>query len=389
MPGGDGEDVGVDDDVVGREADLVDEQVVGPPGDLDLALDGVGLADLVEGHHDHGGAVVEADASLFEELVDTFLHRDRVDDRLALHALQAGFDHAELRRVDHHRHAGDLGFAGDQVEERGHRLDAVDQAVVHVDVDDLGAVLHLVASDVERRGVVVLLDQPAELGRAGDVRALADVDERDVVGQVERLEAGQFEPRRTGRHDTWREPDDRLGDRGDVRRRGAAAAADDVDETGLGELLDEPAGRLGAFVVVAEFIGQPGVGVHAEQRVGDGGDLLDVGPHLLGTERAVQADRQRLGVADRLPERGRCLAGQRATRTVGDRARDHQRQLRAGAGERTAGGDDGRLGVQRVEDRLDEQQVDAALDQRVDLLLVGGGEAGEGDRPVAGIFDPR
>ena len=237
--GGDGEDVGVDDDVVGREADLVDEQVVRPAGDVDLALDGVGLADLVERHHDHGRAVVEADAGLLEELLDAFLHRDRVDDRLALHALQAGFDHAELRRVDHHRHAGDLGLAGDQVEERGHRLDAVDQPVVHVDVDDLGAVLDLVAGDVERRRVVVVLDQAAELGRAGDVGALADVDERDVVGERERLESRQFEARRARRHDARREPDDGLGDRADVRRRRAAAAADDVDETGVGELLEE------------------------------------------------------------------------------------------------------------------------------------------------------
>ena len=68
--------------------------------------------------------------------------------------------------------------------------------VVHVDVDDLGAVLHLVAGDVERRGVVVVLDQPAELGRAGDVGPLADVDERDVVGEGERLEPGQLEARR-------------------------------------------------------------------------------------------------------------------------------------------------------------------------------------------------
>ena len=58
--GGDREDVGVDDDVLGREPDLVDQEVIGAASDVDLALDGVGLADLVEGHHDHGGAVVEA-----------------------------------------------------------------------------------------------------------------------------------------------------------------------------------------------------------------------------------------------------------------------------------------------------------------------------------------
>ena len=55
--GGDGEHVGVEDDVLGREADLLGEDAVGAPADLDLALDGVGLALLVEGHHDHRRAV--------------------------------------------------------------------------------------------------------------------------------------------------------------------------------------------------------------------------------------------------------------------------------------------------------------------------------------------
>ena len=37
--GGDGEDVGVEDDVLGREADLLGEDAVGPRADLDLALE--------------------------------------------------------------------------------------------------------------------------------------------------------------------------------------------------------------------------------------------------------------------------------------------------------------------------------------------------------------
>ena len=70
-----------------------------------------------------------------------------------------------------------VGLRGDQAQERGHRLLAVEQAVVHVDVDDLGAVLDLLARDAQRRLVVAGLDQALEARRAGDVGALADVDE--------------------------------------------------------------------------------------------------------------------------------------------------------------------------------------------------------------------
>ncbi len=56
-PRGDREDVRVEDQVLRREAGLLGEQAVGALADLDLALDGVGLALLVEGHHDDGGAV--------------------------------------------------------------------------------------------------------------------------------------------------------------------------------------------------------------------------------------------------------------------------------------------------------------------------------------------
>ncbi len=90
---GHGEDVRVEDDVLGLEADLVDEDVVGALADLDLALDGVGLALLVEGHDDDGRAVSPYEFSLLDERRLAFLERNRVDDGLALHAAQARFDH--------------------------------------------------------------------------------------------------------------------------------------------------------------------------------------------------------------------------------------------------------------------------------------------------------
>ena len=139
-PGRDGEHVGIEDDVLGREIDLARQQVVAALADPDLALVGVGLALLVEGHHDHRGAVTAHEPRLAQEFGFAFLERDRVHHRLALHAFQAGLDHLPFRRIDHHRHAGDVGLGGDQVEEPDHRRLRVEHRLVHVDVDDLRAV---------------------------------------------------------------------------------------------------------------------------------------------------------------------------------------------------------------------------------------------------------
>src|SRR3546814_5151152 len=178
--GGDGEDVGIEDDVLGRETDLLGEDLVGARADLDLAFAGVGLALLVEGH-DHGRrAVAQHRPGLLDECGLAFLHRDRVDHALALQALEAGLDHAPLRRVDHHRDAGDVGLRGDQGQEAHHRLLGVDHALVHVDVEDLGTVGDLLARDLDRLVEAILLDQLLELRAAGDVGAFADVDEQQL-----------------------------------------------------------------------------------------------------------------------------------------------------------------------------------------------------------------
>ena len=134
--GGDRENVAIEDDVFGREADLLRQQLVGAFADRHLALDGVGLALLVERHDHDGRAVAPNLPRVFEELTFAFLHRDRVDDGLALHALEAGLDDAPLGAVDHDRHARDVRLGRDHVEERRHRLLAVEQPFVHVDVDD-------------------------------------------------------------------------------------------------------------------------------------------------------------------------------------------------------------------------------------------------------------
>ena len=80
--------------------------------------------------------------------------RDRVDDRLALDALQPGLDHVHLEESIITGTRAMSGSAAIRLRKVDHRLLGIEQALVHVDVDDLRAVLDLLARDVERGGVV-------------------------------------------------------------------------------------------------------------------------------------------------------------------------------------------------------------------------------------------
>jgi len=291
--GGDREDVGIEDDVLGREADLFRENFVGACANFDFARLGVGLALLIKSH-DHGRrAVATHDLGLGDEFFLALLQRNRIHHRLALDAFQAGLDHLELGRVHHDRDARDVGLGGDEVQKLDHHLLRIEQALVHVDVDDLGAGGDLLARHVKRGGIVAGLNEFSEFRGARDVGALADIDETNVGGQRERLQPRQFELRRDRRDFSRRDAGNALGDGGDMVRRGAAAAADDIDETAFGELADQLRHGFRALVIEAEFIGQARIGIGADARVGDARQLRDMGAHFAGAERAIEADGKR------------------------------------------------------------------------------------------------
>ncbi len=261
----------------------------------------------------------------------------------------------------------------------------IEQALVHVDVDHLGAVLDLVARHRQRRRIVAGGDELAEPRRAGDVGALADIDERNVRREHERLEPGEAQPARRVRRPSRRLAAHGVRDGADMVGRGAAAAADDVDETGLGEFGEQPRHVFGALVIEAEFVGQAGIGIGADQRVGDAGEIGDMGAHLLGAERAIEPDRKRRGVAHRDPERLRRLARQHAPRQVGDGAGHHDRDRCAARLEQLGDRVERRLGVEGVEHRLQQQDVGAALEQALGLLAIGLAQFVEADGAEARI----
>src|SRR5580698_1084905 len=94
-------------------------------------------------------------------------------------------------------------------------------------------------------------------------------------------------------------------------------------------------------------------------------------------------------MADRMPERGRRLAGKRASRAIRDGARDHQRHLKAALGEGFETGEDRGLGVEGVEDGLDQENIGAAVDEAPDLLAIGDAELVETYGAEAWIVDVR
>ena len=201
-PGRNGKDVRIKDDVLGREPHFLDENTIGTGADLGLAVKGIGLPGLVEGHDHDGGAIGQAQARVMAEGVFAFFQADGIDHRLALHALQAGLDHLPFGTVDHDRHAGDIGLRGNEVQELDHRLPGVDKPLVHIDVDDLCAVLDLIARNLQCRGIIAVHDQFAEPRRAGDIRALAHVHKGNIRGQDK-----GFKPRKakiTGHAGTFR-----------------------------------------------------------------------------------------------------------------------------------------------------------------------------------------
>ena len=195
------------------------------------------------------------------------------------------------------------GLGRDEVQELGHHLLAVEQALVHVHVDHLRAIFHLLAGDRQRLFELLFLDQAAKPGRSGDVGALADVHEQGVVVDDQRLETGEAQGGCRVGALSWSTGAHGLGDGGDVIGCGAAATAHQVQQAGLGEFLERGGHLLGRLAVFAELIGQASVRMGAHQGVGAASQACDVGTELIGPERTVQADGERVRVAHRVPER--------------------------------------------------------------------------------------
>ncbi len=285
------QNIRIEDDIRRIETDLVDKQTIRALTDLKLPVGLGGLAVLIERHDHHGRAVLVHDASLLQKVRLALLQTNTIRDAFALEDLEAGLDHGKVRRIDTNGHARHVRLTRQQVEELGHASHGVQHALVEVDVQDLRAILHLILGHLERRVVLVLLDELEELARAGHVAALADVDKVGVLADAEGLQARQDRVAlvdgggRLARFDVGDGP----GDRANVCGRGAAAAAHHVDEAVTSKAQHVLRHGLGRLVVLAERVRQARVRVarHVSGRVV--ADRFDERTHLLRAQRTVQS----------------------------------------------------------------------------------------------------
>mmetsp|Transcript_24963 Transcript_24963/g.58171 ORF Transcript_24963/g.58171 Transcript_24963/m.58171 type:complete len:753 (-) Transcript_24963:165-2423(-) len=391
QPRCDGEDVGVEDDVPRREAHpLADEKVVRALADALLVLVGGGLALLVEGHDDDRGAVPLHDLGLLDEILLALFERDGIDDTLALAALEARLDDVELGRIDHDGQLGDVRLGDEHVEELIHRVLAVKQTLVHIDVDHLRTALGFRARDLERLVVIAVEDELLVLCRPSNIAALAHVHEAEILVDGEGLEA------RNAHLGARRRPDARLiplllnqsVNSSNVLRRGAAAAAERVDEVVLEEELDRLGERLGRLVVAAHRVGQASIRVRVDEALGNPGERLHEREHLVSAERAIEADADGLRVLHRDVESLRRLPGEGPARHVHDRPRDHHWQPRAARLLVVlVDGEERRFRIERVENGLDEHNVASAVDHPLDLRLVRRDHLVPRAIAEAGVFD--
>ena len=81
-----GENIGIEDNILRREADGFGQDFIGACRNLDFARQRVGLSGFIKGHHDDSGAVATHFLRVVDEFFFAFLERDRIHHALALKA---------------------------------------------------------------------------------------------------------------------------------------------------------------------------------------------------------------------------------------------------------------------------------------------------------------
>ncbi len=161
--GSDSQHIRIENNSVRIEIDFLPEETVSTSANLDLPFKRVCLPLFIKSHYDRSCTQLFDASGMLQENLFSFFQRNRIHNTFTLHAHQTFFDHLPFRRVDHHGNTGNIRFGCDQVQESRHLLHGIQHSVIHIDIDHLRAVFHLLAGNCQSLFIIFFLDQAQEL----------------------------------------------------------------------------------------------------------------------------------------------------------------------------------------------------------------------------------
>ena len=288
--GGNGENIGIKNNVVGIEIQFTDQQIITTLADILASLQVVCLAFFIKRHDHHGCAITLAEACLGEKFFLPGLQADRVDDGLALYTFEPCLNHIPFGRVHHDGNPADIRLRGNQIEKGHHGRLRVQHAFIHIDINDLRAIFYLCARHGQCLVEAAVHNKAFEFGRAGDIAALPHIHEQAVRRDVERFQSaqatGRFMPGQRARCHAFTG----MRDRPNVGGCCATATAREIQEAAAGELPVILLHDFWRLIKLTKGIGQAGVQVGTEIAVGSVGEFLYKGPNFSIRSATVAAD---------------------------------------------------------------------------------------------------
>ena len=145
--GGYGENIRIENNVFGREPNFFSKNAIGPLTNTYFTRYRIRLAIFVEGHNHDGSAITAYFFCLSQKIIFPFFQGDGINDAFSLNTLQTRFDDLKFRGIDHKRQFGNIGFGSHQIQKVNHDSFGVQQALIHINIQDLCPTIHLLLSN--------------------------------------------------------------------------------------------------------------------------------------------------------------------------------------------------------------------------------------------------
>ena len=183
----------VEDDIVRIKAHLFSQDAISTSAHFNLTFVSICLTFLIESHDYSSSTQLLYHSGTFYKNPLSFLQRNGIDDRLSLQTFQACLYDFPLGRVYHNRNTGNLRFGHDEIQESLHFFLGIQQAVIHIHIDDQGSIFYLFTGNTQCFFVVLFVNQAEEFTGTSHIASLTYIDKTDFGRLFQTFQTRQTE----------------------------------------------------------------------------------------------------------------------------------------------------------------------------------------------------